>query len=68
MNLSTNRNRRTHVESKHMDMGGGRDWKIGIDITHYYIWTEEPGRLQSMASQKAGHNRDVAHACMHTHV
>ena len=37
-------------------------WKI--------TWTEEPGRLQSMGSQRVGHSERAcacAHARMHTH-
>ena len=31
-------------------------------------WTEEPGRLQSMGSQRVGHNKnDLARAHTHTH-
>ena len=31
-------------------------------------WTEEPGRLQSMGSQRVGHNKnDLACAYTHTH-
>ena len=28
-------------------------------------WTEEPGRLQSMRSQRVRHNRATGHACTH---
>ena len=32
------------------------------------LWTEKPGRLQSIGSQKVGHNRgDLAHTHMYTH-
>jgi len=30
-------------------------------------WTEEPGGLQSMGSQRVGHNQGCMHACAHTH-
>ena len=30
-------------------------------------WTEEPGRLQSMASQRVGHDLTIEHAHTHTH-
>ena len=30
--------------------------------------TEEPGRLQSMGSQRVGHDWVCAHACAHTHI
>ena len=33
------------------------DWEIP--------WTEEPGGLQSMGSQRIGHTK---HTCMHTHM
>ena len=29
-------------------------------------WTEEPGRLQSMGSQRAGHSLATEHTCAHT--
>ena len=35
---------------------GGGIGRLGLTYAHYYIWTEEPGRLQSMASQRAGHS------------
>ena len=28
-------------------------------------WTEEPGGLQSMGSQRVGHDWTIAHICMH---
>ena len=28
-------------------------------------WTEEPGGLQSMGSQRVGHDRMAEHACKH---
>ena len=31
-------------------------------------WTEEPDGLQSMGSQRVGHDKcDLAHVCVHTH-
>ena len=30
-------------------------------------WTEEPGGLQSMGSQRIRHNWATKHACAHTH-
>ena len=29
-------------------------------------WTEEPGGLQSMGSQRVGHDESNLHACVHT--
>ena len=47
--------------------GSGRSLEKGI-ATHFTIldwkipWTEEPGRLQSMGSQRVGHDQsDLAH-------
>ena len=31
------------------------------------LWTEEPGRVQSMGSQRIGHNRVTEHTHTHTH-
>ena len=31
------------------------------------LWTEEPGRLQSMGSQRVGHDWATEHACTHAH-
>ena len=28
------------------------------------LWTEEPGGLQSMESQRVGHNRAIDHTCI----
>ena len=38
-------------------------------LTQKIPWTEKPGRLQSMGSERAGHNLAHlrAHACAHTH-
>ena len=42
-------------------------------VTHSRIlawktpWTEEPGGLQPMGSQRVKHDRATEHACMHTH-
>ena len=34
-------------------------WKI--------LWTEEPGKLQSLGSERAGHNKVIEHTCpVHT--
>ena len=31
-------------------------------------WTEEPGRLQSLGSQRVGHDRVTEHTYTHTHI
>ena len=31
-------------------------------------WREEPGRLQSMGSQRVGHDWETEHTCMHVHL
>ena len=48
---------------------GGRNGNPGSIILVWRIpWTEKPGRLQSMGSQKVRHNRatECAHMCTHT--
>ena len=46
--------------------GSGRSWRRNWQLTQAreVSWTEEPGRLQSMGSQRVGHNLATPH---HTH-
>ena len=52
---------------------GGKDPLEEEMATHASIltwevpWTEEPGGLQSMGSQRVGHNWETERACAHTH-
>ena len=51
---------------------GGEDLLKEKMATHYSIlakripWRGEPGRVQSMGSQRAGHNLGTGHARVHT--
>ena len=43
-----------------------REWQSTPSILAWRIpWTEKPGRLQSMVSQRIGQNRAANHTCTH---
>ena len=53
------------------NLGSGRSPGIGSGKLHQYSclghpWTEEPGGLQSMGSQRVRHDRVTVHACTPT--
>ena len=47
--------------------GGGRAWQpTPVFLPGESLWTEEPGGLQSMGSQRVGHTEATQH--IHTHM
>ena len=60
------RSKRTQVQSLGLEGHLERETAIHSSILAWKIpWTEEPGGLQSMESQRAGHDRVTEHT--HTH-
>ena len=41
---------------------------IPVFLLGEYPWTEEPGRLQSMGSQRVGHDSVTKHSTAHTYL